>query len=295
MPECFSRASSSWLRSLMTFGNIRFEGAKTFEDGIVEEMINALTYKIRKAFSDAADQYDILTSLHKEIGRELVKKNVKLSADKILDVGCGTGYAANKAKFFFPESTIVGLDIAEGMLRKAQSLHEGIPLQWILADAKDLPFKDECFGLVLSNLAYQWVFNLEQSFCEVRRVLKPRGVFNATMFGSRTGEELFASLQSANPHFHVRKTFNIDDVNKTMRMAGFQDIKVDFELIKVEFRDIYELLNWMKDIGANNLGDEKTFLGKDMLVRANECYRQRYPYNEGISASFEVIWVYGRR
>ena len=42
-------------------------------------MWTTFTDKVRQAFTDAADQYDILTSLHKEIGRELVKKNMRRS------------------------------------------------------------------------------------------------------------------------------------------------------------------------------------------------------------------------
>ena len=64
-------------------------------------MLIKLKDKIRKAFSEAADQYDILASLQREIGRELIKKIVRLptgmpEARCILDVGCGTGYLTAK-------------------------------------------------------------------------------------------------------------------------------------------------------------------------------------------------------
>lgn len=258
-------------------------------------MLKSFTDKIRRSFSDAADQYDILTSLHKEIGRELVKKNVTMSATNILDVGCGTGYVANKAKFFFPESTIVGLDIAQGMIQKAKELHEGIPLEWLQADAQALPFKDNSFELILSNLAYQWVPDLQTSFQEIRRTLKPNGIFNITLFGSRTCEELFDALRNGNPKFRIRPIPSVDEIKLAVEQAGLNDVDVSYELIKVEFKSITELLSWLKAIGSNNLGYDYVFLTRQKLLQANEYYLKNYPYNEGISASFEVIWVYAKK
>jgi malonyl-CoA O-methyltransferase len=257
-------------------------------------MWTALTQKVRKAFTDAADQYDILTSLHKEIGRELVKKVVRHEAARILDVGCGTGYVANKAKFFYPDSTIVGMDISEGMLLQASQLHEGINIHWMEADAGALPFKDKSFDLLLSNLAYQWTGDLAQSYKEARRVLSTGGRFNITLFGGRTCEELVRSLQSVNPAMKLRNLPTVDSVALAMDAAGFKDAKIDYELIKVEFKDLLELMGWLKAIGANQLSDQYLFLGKQMLSRANDFYRANHPYNQGICASFEVIWVYGQ-
>ena len=255
-------------------------------------MWQVLTNKIRKAFSDAADRYDILTTLHKEIGRELVKKTVRLDADRILDVGCGTGYVANKAKFFFPESTIIGLDIAEGMLKKAQALHEGVPLFWLQADAEALPLKAQAFELVLSNLAYQWVGQLPRAFSEAYRVLTPKGQLFMTMFGQRTCEELFNVLThcASGKAVSFSRLPSIEQVKDALQQAGFDNASVDYELIKVQFRDVLELLGWLKGLGANHLGGD-FFLGKDMLARVDKYYRDQFPYYDGISASFEVIWV----
>ena len=258
-------------------------------------MLSLFAKKIRKAFTDAADQYDILTSLHKEIGRELVKKVVRLEAARILDVGCGTGYAANKAKFFFPESTIVGLDSAEGMLAKAGQLHEGIPLYWIQADAQGLPFKDQSFDLVLSNLAYQWVGDLKAAFREAYRILSPKGTLNITLFGSNTCAELFFSLRAFHPDLDLGNLPAVEHVRSALQGAGFADIKIDYELIKVEFKDVPELLGWLKNIGANRISTNKIFLGKQMLAKINSYYQEHFPYNEGICASFEVIWAYAKK
>ncbi|MBI4308893.1 MAG: methyltransferase domain-containing protein [Candidatus Omnitrophica bacterium] len=258
-------------------------------------MWTIFTDKVRKAFTDAADQYDILTSLHKEIGRELVKKTARLDAARILDVGCGTGYVANKAKFFFPESAIVGLDLSEGMLGKARQLHEGIPIDWVQADAQALPFKAETFDLLLSSLAYQWAEDLSAAFQEAYRILRPGAVFNITLFGGRTCEELFLSLTANNPQFKARSLPGVDQTREALGRAGFGHVDIDFELIKIEFKNVFELLQWLKAIGANTTDLDTIFLGKQMLARVDEYYHKHFPYNAGICASFEVIWAYAQK
>lgn len=258
-------------------------------------MWTAFTNRVRKAFTEAADQYDILTSLHKEIGRELVKKTVRLQAQRILDVGCGTGYTTNKTKFFFPESAVVGMDIAEGMLVKAGHTHEGIAIDWVQADAQTLPFKDGSFDLMLSNLAYQWVKDLDAAFAQAHRVLADKGVLNITLFGERTCAELFSSLKAFHPGLDLGHLPAAEKVKAALGQAGFKDIRVDHELIKVEFKDLRELLGWLKNIGANSIPTDKVFLGKRMLANVDAHYREHFPYNEGICASFEVIWAYAHK
>ncbi len=258
-------------------------------------MLNIFAQKVRRAFSDAADQYDILTSLHKEIGRELVKKVVKLDAPTIIDVGCGTGYVANKAKFFFPESKITGVDFAEGMIAKAKSLHEGIPIDWVCANATSLPFESNTVDLVLSNLAYQWVEDLRGAFIEAHRTLRTGGVINITLFGHRTCQELFESLSVVDPNQNGRRLPSVKQVQEALISANFHEAKVDFELIKVEFKDLKDLLTWLKDIGANHLSDDPVFIGKSKFIQLQEYYSTHFPYNEGICASFEVIWIYAKK
>ncbi len=252
-------------------------------------MWTAFTNKIRKAFSESADQYDILTSLHKEIGRELVKKHVKHAANVILDVGCGTGYVANKAKFFYPESRLIGLDIAEGMLEKARELHEGIAIEWVHGDAAHLPFDDKSIDIIFSNLAYQWVEDLPQGFREAKRVLADKGLLALTMFGGRTCEELFISLEHVGVT-GIRRLADPDQVKAALQTAGFVNAQVDYELIKIQFENLWDLLKWLKAIGANQIPTEG-FIGKNQLNKAAEYYRANFPYHQGISASFEVIWV----
>ncbi len=251
-------------------------------------MWQAIHNKIRRSFSDAALNYEVLSSLHKEIGRELVRKVIDQSCSHILDVGTGTGYLANKAQFYFPEAMVVGMDIADGMVLEANKLKEGIRI--VQGDACALPFGQNVFDLVISNLAYQWVGDLEAAFCQAHNCLAPNGKLCATVFGRRTFYELFETMHAFLPQKSVHRLPDSERLEAALISAGFKDVHLDYEIIKVQFEDLMDVLRWIKGIGANVLNDDVT-LGKQMIAQMNDHYRLNHPYFNGVCATFEVIWL----
>ena len=258
-------------------------------------IFHAIDRKIRERFSQAAVHYDVLTGLHKEIGRELSKRFAHLDpCAAILDVGMGTGWFTSRLTQMFPEALVVGIDFASGMIARAREKDRTF---WIAqADAAHLPFKKDTFGLVTSNLAYQWVDDLAQAFAACHSCLKEDGEMHLTMFGHDTFEELFASLNACRGHqsFDICRLADSGQVRQALTNAGFRDICVDHERIKVRFADMMGLIKWIKDIGANALPKDD-YLGRDLLRKANDYYHQHFHDRLGIYATLEVIWVEARR
>lgn len=259
-------------------------------------ILKSIDQKIRRAFSDSALQYEALTGLHKEIGRELTHKiPSEGSFPKILDVGMGTGWFTNRLKNFFPDSLVVGLDFADGMIEATRQYVEGF--QIIQADARALPFKEASFDLIVSNLAYQWIEDHLLAFRRSYKVLEKDGMFLFTMFGHETFKELFEALENSIEQkfsFPVRRLAKREHVEAALQGAGFLDVHVDFERIKVHFPDMMGLIQWTKNIGANNL-EKNIYIGKDLLLRANDYYNERFKDAFGITATFEVVWASGRK
>lgn len=253
-------------------------------------LLEKVDSKVRRAFSKAAGDYDLLTSLHKEIARELVEKIKLENPQEILDVGMGTGYLTNKLTCLFPGAKVTGLDFAQGMIEEAQKNSEGFAV--VEADACQLPFKEETFDCVTSNLAYQWIEDLPQAFREVSRVLKRQGLFCFTLFGHDTLKELFVSLNNiyGEKQIQPRRLASQDQVKEALSKAGFKDVKVSIEHIQVHFASVTELLKWLKAIGANCLAEEIP-VGKDWLIRLEEEYSKSYSDSFGIASTFEVIWA----
>ena len=262
-------------------------------------MANGIDQKVCRGFSKAALHYDRLTDLHKEIGGRLAER-IELIEDflPLLDVGMGTGWFTQRLAAIFPDAVIVGLDFAPGMVAYARQRNgESIIVQ---ADAAHLPFKEGAFGVVASNLAYQWVEDLPRAFALCRSLLSERGCFYLTMFGHDTFQELFTALDSCTDKKNdrnslaIQRLVNKQQVAQALKSAGFNTRNVENEHIKVHFPDMMNLIKWIKDIGANTLPKD-VYMGKDLLLRANQYYNRHFKDSLGVYATFEVIWVEARR
>ncbi|MCA9404967.1 MAG: methyltransferase domain-containing protein [Candidatus Omnitrophica bacterium] len=255
-------------------------------------MLHLIDKKIRQAFSDAALEYDVLTSLHKEIGRELLAKlrNDDREFSFMLDVGMGTGRLTKRLAFYFPEAKVIGLDFSDGMIDIARTEDEQFRI--VQANAMQLPFRPGSCDAIVSNLAYQWMDNLDKAFSDSHMVLKNGGRFLVTMFGHQTFRELFVTLQTVlgTEVLPIRRLAKREDILSALQDAGFSEIHLDYELIKVRFPDMLGLLKWIKDIGANSLTRD-FYVGKDLLNNANDYYNQNFKDRLGAYTTFEVVWI----
>ncbi len=252
---------------------------------------------IRQAFSNSAAHYEVLSGMQYEIGRELIKTlEWDETCERILDVGMGTGKLTNRMSHLCPGAQVVGVDFADGMVEEAKKKYESFAV--VQADASALPFSDESYGAVFSNLAYQWVKDLPKAFAESRRVLKKNGKFRATLFGQRTLGELFTSLEKiSGQNGGAGKLQKLPDsalIQEALTAAGFRDIVVASEITKTHFDDLYSLLTWLKLIGANRT-NLHFYIGPRYLAKVSEYYEKNFKGRWGVAASFEVIWIKGRK
>jgi malonyl-CoA O-methyltransferase len=257
----------------------------------------ALDNRIRSAFSDAAMRYEVLAGLQRAIGRELVGQVLDQEEYQcILDVGMGTGRLTNRLKMFFPQAQVIGMDFAPGMIEQARIKYDSFHI--VMGDAARLPFKPGCFDLVVSNLVYQWLDNLEEAFKLNYSVLADRGECVFTLFGERTLQELFFSLEWAwrqgsktakGQTLPAGRLPSYERVMTAVRQAGFAEVQARRELITTHFPDMMALLKWVKETGANGIRKD-FFAGRDCLAAANAYYQEHYQDRWGVCASFEVLW-----
>jgi arsenite methyltransferase len=96
--------------------------------------------------------------------------------DSVLDVGCGTGWLARRLAARVPQGRVVGMDIANEMVRLAQQSSGGINnLQFIKGTVASIPLPSSEFTQAISvESAYYWS-DPAQGLKEIFRVLKPSG------------------------------------------------------------------------------------------------------------------------
>ena len=101
-----------------------------------------------------------------------------------LDLSCGPGAFARALAASAPGSLVVGLDISRAMLEVASQRTGGYTnVVLVRADAHSLPFVDGAFGGVNNAGALHAYDDPELVFREIRRVLKPNGIYMGSTFG----------------------------------------------------------------------------------------------------------------
>jgi malonyl-CoA O-methyltransferase len=248
----------------------------------------------RRAFNKAATTYDAVAELQNEIGDRLIERldYVRLQPARILDLGAGTGFFSDALLKRYRKADVVALDIAENMLQQVQSRGGWFRKpRCVCADGESLPFADDSFDLVFSNLMLQWCLDLETTFTELRRVLAPGGLLMFTTFGPDTLMELRASWEAADGYSHVNTFIDMHDVGDSLVTTRWAEPVMDSERITVTYRELRTLMKELKQIGAHNvtLGRPGGLTGRQRMQRMAEAY-ERYRAGGVLPASYEVVY-----
>lgn len=144
------------------------------------------TEQVTKMFNEIAPNYDKLNGiLSLGIDNYWRKESIKVlklyKPQYILDVATGTGDFAILAQKILHPKRIIGIDIAEGMMDVGREKVKQRELEHIITfdkqDSSALTFPDESFDAVTAAFGVRNFENIDKSFTEVLRVLKPGGVF----------------------------------------------------------------------------------------------------------------------
>ena len=100
------------------------------------------------------------------------------SGTRVLEVAAGTGVATRALASTLPEGVaIVATDLNQPMLDHAAALGTRRPVEWLRADALQLPFQDATFDAVVCQFGAMFFPDKPRAFSEARRVLRPGGTF----------------------------------------------------------------------------------------------------------------------
>ena len=101
-----------------------------------------------------------------------------VTGSAILDVGCGTGLLAEKLLDASPEITVVGIDLAQGMIKHAEQRCKrfGDRATFLVGDSEHLPFPDRTFDAVTCSHSFHHYPNQPAVVAEFARVLKSKGL-----------------------------------------------------------------------------------------------------------------------
>ena len=172
----------------------------------------------------------------------------------------------------------------------------------IVADEELLPFGEGVLDLVVSILALQFVNDLPGVLVQIRRALKPDGLFLAALIGGATLTELRQSFAAAESEVEggisprVAPFADVRDLGALLQRAGFALPVADADRFVARYDSVFALMHDLRRMGAANplVARRRTPLRRGTLMRMAEIYAQRFADDDGrVRATFEIVWLSG--
>lgn len=151
---------------------------------------------VRDMFTAIAPRYDLLNHLlSANVDKLWWRRTARTFASvlsrpgaQVLDLCCGTGDMALALRRRGQQAEITGADFSHTMLVLASKKNPGArPIQWIEADALQLPFPDQSFDLVTSAFGFRNLADYDAGLREILRVLRPDGECGILEFSEPEG------------------------------------------------------------------------------------------------------------
>jgi SAM-dependent methyltransferase len=160
---------------------------------------------------------------HGPVGRQALAL-MKVSMDsRVLDVGCGSGWATRLLADYAVNGRVTGIDISDEMVNLARESSRSHPnTAFEVASAEQLPFPDNQFTHAFSMESLYYYRNIPKALKEIQRVLRPGGSFFAVV-------DLYWENEATHQWIDTLKVpvelLSIDDYRSLFIDAGFLNIR----------------------------------------------------------------------
>jgi len=231
------------------------------------------------------------SALFDEIGEQLRERlqDVKRDFTSVLDYGGQTNLTLKSQNAF----SVAACFVDKVLGRDNNS---------VVSDPEYLPFAAASFDLVVSNSVLHWVNDLPGALLQICHILKPEGLFLATMLGGRTLQELRDCLVDAELAVaggispRLSPTLALQDASNLLQRAGFHLPVADTQSVTMIYSDMFALMHDLRGMGEANAHIQRLRRPTRRAVfdMAARLYQERYSATEGgIFATFEVIFLHG--
>ena len=168
----------------------------------------------------------------------------------------------------------------------------------VRASEEALPFRDQSLDLVVSALSLHLVNDLPGALVQIRRALKPDGLFLAALLGGSTLIELGTRCWRPRRSWkagqvpRVAPFADVQDLGALLQRARFALPVVDADTVTVTYADPLALMREVRAMGAANAlrARRRAPLRRATLMRALALYQERFGLPNGrVPATFEII------
>lgn len=165
-----------------------------------------------------------------------------------------------------------------------------------------LPFAEGSLDLAVSALSLQFVNDLPGTLVQIRRALKPDGLFLAALFGGETLTELRQAFAAAESEIEggisprIAPFADLRDLGTLLQRAGFALPVTDVDRLVVRYPHALALMRDLRRMGATNILIERRRmpLRRGTLRRVEEIYAEHFSDADSrVRATFDIVWLSG--
>ena len=169
-------------------------------------------------------------------------------------------------------------------------------------DEERLAFADESLDLVVSLLALHWSNDTPGALIQIRRALKPDGLFLGAILGGGTLTELRQSLTEAEAELsggagpRISPFADTFDAAGLLQRSGFALPVVDLDRVTVRYSHPLKLIADLRAMGETNVLTDRArrSLSRAVLARTCEIYAERFADPDGkVRATFDILTLTG--
>ncbi len=171
-----------------------------------------------------------------------------------------------------------------------------------VAQPGHVPLDPESIDLAVSLLSLQDENDIPGMLIQIRRALRPDGLFLGVMAGSGTLAELRESLLTTEAEMsggaspRVIPFTDVRDAGALLQRAGFALPVADVDAVTVRYASMFELMADLRAMGATNplLARSRLPATRAFFARSAEIYAERFSDADGrIRATFSLVWLSG--
>jgi NADH dehydrogenase [ubiquinone] 1 alpha subcomplex assembly factor 5 len=169
--------------------------------------------------------------------------------------------------------------------------------------SEDLGLEENSVDLITSNMWLHWCNNLPSILTQLRKALKPDGLFLGSMLGGETLSQLRSSLVLAEQEIlggvspRISPQVHVGDVGMLLQGAGFNIPTVDTDLVTVEYPSLMSLMKHLQGMGESNASvlRHQGPLRRDVIQVAEREYHARYgnAEDQSVPATYQIIYMIG--
>jgi arsenite methyltransferase len=274
-------------------------------------MTDYLNYSFKDS-SDFVSTYDELPLWSAPFGL-LLLENIEIKPNlNILDIGCGTGFPLLElAQRFGDTCKVTGIDLWVNAISRVEEKIKSYPVKntsLIKGSAESMPFDDNTFDMIVSNLGINNIPDKDAAFKESYRVLKQNGKLSITtnLYGhwkefykifretiSESHPELLAALEDHEHHRGTLKSVSDLFTNHKFSITNHKEETFSMRFLNgTAFLNHYFIKMGFMDSWKNSIPDEHRL----EFFKQLETNLNKYSAKEGeLKLTVPMLYIEGRK